>query len=84
MLLTEEDLKLDWDSWGSNKPWYCPLCDTLLASDYYYECDGTDPTVSEVYWTKHKKFKRTEPVTFDQFCKIVKAWENKKEEEENV
>lgn len=84
MLLTEEDLEFDWKSWGSNKPWYCPVCDTLLSSDYYEKCDGTDPTVLKKFWNKHKEVKKGKPVTFNEFCRILKDWEKQREGQEGV
>jgi len=71
---TEEDLKFDWECWGDTKPWYCPKCNTLLASDAYPFCDGTDLEISEEDWTPHDKIFASNPVTFEEFCSIQKKW----------
>lgn len=75
MELTEEDFQFDWDCWGDTKPWYCHKCDSLLASDQYKECDGTDPGIPKDQWNPHPVVAATSPVDFEQFCNIQRRWE---------
>lgn len=82
MKLTDEDLKFEWECWGNSKPWYCPRCNTLLASDAYSSCDGTDPELPEEAWNPHKKILASKPVTFEEFCEIQQKWEKERTPDE--
>lgn len=71
MRLTEEDVELEWAVWGDQKPWYCPVCKTFLAADFYTECDGSDPMIPKSEWKKHALVQATPPVTFEEFTKAL-------------
>jgi len=69
--LTEEDIQFSWNTWGETKPWYCHECDTFLAADVYFSCDGTDAEMPKNLWKPHKVVPAQKVVTFDQFKEIT-------------
>lgn len=71
MRLTEEDMELEWAVWGDTKPWWCPHCKTFLSSDYYVQCDGSDPLVPKEKWKKHEIVKAGQPLTKTQFAEYL-------------
>ena len=71
MRITEEDLELEWAVWGDFKPGWCPHCKTFLASDFYKECDGTDPMVPENEWNKHSLIIARPPLEKEEFASCL-------------
>lgn len=75
MEITEEDIEFEWKCWGNTKPWYCPKCNALLATDMYKFCDGTDPELPNEEWVPHEKIIASSPVNFFEFQRIQRRWE---------
>lgn len=71
---TKTEIKEEWDLWGSEKPWYCPQCDSLLSIKDNPECDGTDPFIPETEWNKHPCEKASDSISFEKFAEIINRW----------